>query len=151
MADTTISVFKRTLDSYNGFLHHLLAFCIPCNWISGSKVIIPVILSHNNKFININCRIEMKPSAERNHTTNFGNSVWSVYSIFVLQGVEFSTKGFGRALEYAGFAFILSLMITSAYSGGLASVMTVPRYLLKNFIKHTRFTRVTFYIHYRKC
>lgn len=68
--------------------------------------------------------------SKRKQIKNFGGSIWSVYSMFMLQGVAFSNRGVGRALKYSGFAFILSLMITSAYSGGLASVMTVPRYVM---------------------
>lgn len=59
----------------------------------------------------------------------FGYSVFSIIKLFILQVVTEREIPGGKAGQgFMGLLFLFSLFLTSTYSSGLSSIMTIPRY-----------------------
>ncbi|XP_052902796.1 probable glutamate receptor [Anopheles moucheti] len=74
--------------------------------------------------------VTQKFKASESNRVDVCESMMGVISIFILQAVLLRTirNPFSSQMILIGSLLIVGLMIGNAYSGGLASVMTVPRY-----------------------
>ncbi|KAG5879053.1 hypothetical protein JTB14_019480 [Gonioctena quinquepunctata] len=74
-------------------------------------------------------RGKMHDSNSKSNKNLFGQSVFSIIKLFVQQVVtKKETPGGTSGKYFMGLLFSLSLFLSSTYSSGLASIMTIPRY-----------------------
>lgn len=63
------------------------------------------------------------------YLTTLEKSIFTISKLLILQNLTRFEKPTRKLQRYfMGFVFVLSLFLTSTYSSGLSSIMTIPRY-----------------------